>query len=192
MKRVVFSSILFFLFLVQLQSCGSDNSSKMPTRESLKARIKEMEDSLKGLQSDLNQTKQIPNLTNFELINRLLDYYHAYPNDEYSAECLDKVHMKYSGMNISERAVMYADILLEKYPNYVNRALVIESQIGSYDVSIQPRDTAKVRYYYNLLLKENPKMPKEKKLEIQDRLAHLDMTLFEYVDYKMKTVQLPD
>jgi hypothetical protein len=188
MKRIMLFSTLLLLFF--FQSCGTD-SSKTPSREELKARIKEMEDSLKGLQAGIDQTKQIPNLTHFELINRLLDYYHAFPNDAYSAECLDKVHMKYSGMNISERAVQYADTLLEKFPNYVNRALVIESQIGSYDVSIQPRDTAKVRYYYNLLLKENPNMSKEKKMDIQDRLGHLEMTLFEYVDYKMKTVQLP-
>lgn len=175
-----------------LQSCDSDSKGTgKPTKEDLKARIKEMEDSLKGLQVNIAEVKQIPNLTHFELINRLLDYYHNYPEDSYSAECLDKVHMKYSGMNIHERAVQYADTLLEKFPNYVNRALVLESQGSAYDIFIQPRDTAKVRKYYTLLLKENPKMGKDKAEGIRDRLEHLYMDFDKFIEYKMKNVNLP-
>jgi hypothetical protein len=174
-------------------ACGSEKNEQAvkPTREELISRIKEMEDSLKGLQADLNEIKQIPNLTHFELINRLLDFYHTYPEDNYSAECLDKVHMKYSGLNIHPRAVEYADTLLLKYPKYVNRAMVLESQGSTYDVFIQPRDTSKVRYYYELLLKENPSMDKDKKSGIKDRLKHLDMTFDEFIDYKMNAITLP-
>ncbi|MFN5785196.1 MAG: hypothetical protein ACK457_04460 [Flavobacteriia bacterium] len=174
-------------------ACGSEKNEQAakPTREELITRIKEMEDSLKGLQADLNEIKQIPNLTHFELINRLLDFYHTYPEDNYSAECLDKVHMKYSGLNIHPRAVEYADTLLLKYPKYVNRAMVLESQGSTYDVFIQPRDTSKVRYYYELLLKENPSMDKDKKSGIKDRLKHLDMTFDEFIDYKMNAITLP-
>jgi tetratricopeptide (TPR) repeat protein len=176
-----------------LYSCGSKNEAdtEKPSKEELIGRIKEMEDSLKGLQANLNEIKQIPNLTHFELINRLLDFYHYYPEDVYAAECLDKVHMKYSGLNIHQRAVQYADTLLEKYPDYVNRAMVLESQGSTYDVFITPRDTAKVRYYYELLLKENPKIDKDKREGIQDRLKHLDMNFDQFIDYKMSTMQLP-
>ncbi len=181
------------LLLVFTYACGGKNgdAAEKPTKEELISRIKEMEDSLKGLQADLKEIKQIPNLTHFELINRLLDYYHNYPEDLYSAECLDKVHMKYSGLNIHPRAVEYADTLLEKYPDYVNRAMVLESQGSTYDVFIQPRDTAKVRYYYELLLKENPKMDKDKKAGIKDRLKHLDMNFDEFIEYKMNSIVLP-
>jgi tetratricopeptide (TPR) repeat protein len=139
------------------------------------------------LQADLTTTKQIPNLTHFELINRLLDYYHNYPEDPISAEYLDKVHMKYSGLNIYEQAVKYADTLLESYPAYKNRALVLESQGSSYDVFPEIRDTAKVRYYYKLLMKENPKMNREKINGIKERLQHLNLTFDQYIDFKMKT-----
>ncbi len=121
----------------------------------------------------------------------MLDYYHNYPEDTYAAECLDKVHMKYSGLNIHPRAVEYADTLLLKYPDYVNRAMVLESQGSTYDVFIQPRDTAKVRYYYELLLKENPKLDKDKRAGIKDRLKHLDMTFDEFIEYKMNSIVLP-
>jgi hypothetical protein len=171
-------------------SCSNDKSKddEKPTKEVLIGRIKEMEDSLKGLQANLNAIKQIPNLTHFELINRLLDYYHSYPEDAYAAECLDKVHMKYSGLNIPIRAAQYADTLLNEYPNYINRALVLESQGSTYDIFLQPRDTSKVRYYYELLLKENPKMEKDKREGIKDRLKHLDMNFDEFINYKMNAV----
>ncbi len=194
--KVFFKSsfiLVFVMLTVVVSSCGESNTDKAekPSREQLKNRINEMEDSLKGLQADLTEIKQIPNLTHFELINRLLDYYHNYPSDLYAAECLDKVHMKYSGMNIQERAVQYADTLLKEYPKYINRALVLESQGSAYDIFIHPRDTSKVRYYYTLLIKENPGMEKDKKEGIEDRLNHLKMNFDEFINYKMKNMRLP-
>lgn len=174
--------------LFGIQSCGDDSSAEKATKEELKSNIKVMEDSLKGLQADLKDVKQIPNLTYFELINRLVEYYHNYPEDPYSAECLDKVHMAYSGLNIHVKAVQYADTLLEKYPKYPNRAMVLESQGSAYDIFIQPRDIAKIRYYYELLLKENPNMDKEKRKGIEERLKHLDMTFDEYIEFKMQDI----
>lgn len=194
MKAVRFVSIFVLCsMLFSLYSCSSDpeTDNSKPSKEELKIRIKEMEDSLKGLQMHIQDIKQIPNLTHFELINRLLDFYHYYPQDPYSAQCLDKVHMKYSGMNIHQRAVQYADTLLDKFPKYENRALVLESQGSAYDIFIQPRDTAKVRKYYTMLLKENPKMDKNKASGIRDRLLHLDMNFDQFIEYKMKSVHLP-
>ena len=194
MKAVWFVSIfvsgsLFF----SIYSCGSDpeTDNSTPSKQELKTRIKEMEDSLKGLQMRIQDIKRIPNLTHFELINRLLDFYHYYPQDPYAAQCLDKVHMKYSGMNIHQRAVQYADTLLDKFPKYENRALVLESQGSAYDIFIQPRDTAKVRKYYTMLLKENPKMEKDKAAGIRDRLLHLDMNFDQFIEYKMNSLHLP-
>lgn len=191
MKRALY---LLFTLTVALCSCGDGeekgSQGDRPSKEELKEKITYMEDSIKGLTARLKEIKQIPNLTRMELINRLLDYYHYYPEDPYSAQCLDKVHMAYSGMNVQVRAVQYADTLLEKYPDYVNRAMVLESQGSSYDIFIQPRDSAKVRYYYELLLKENPKMEKDKREGIKDRLKHNNLTFDEYIEYKMNTVVL--
>lgn len=181
---------VFALGLSLMYACGGglkvDEEGKVG-RVELKSRIKEMEDSIRDLQANLPQTKTIPNLTHFELINRLLDYYHAYPEDDYAAECLDKVHMKYAGLNILTRAVQYADTLLQKYPNYINRAMVLESQGSSYEF-IEPRDTAKIRYYYTKLLKENPKMDREKREGLKLRLRHLDLTFEEFIDYQMNEI----
>ena len=182
-----------FVFTLSLMyACGgglNEDEKGSGSRVELKSRIKEMEDSIRDLQANLPQTKTIPNLTNFELINRLLDYYHAYPEDDYAAECLDKVHMKYAGLNILTRAVQYADTLLEKYPNYINRAMVLESQGSSYEY-IQPRDTSKIRFYYTKLLKENPKMDREKREGLKFRSRHLDLTFEEFIDFQMNELSV--
>jgi tetratricopeptide (TPR) repeat protein len=185
LKKYLFISIVAIV-AVACSTSSKDEKDK-PSKTELKAKIKEMEDSLVQLQADLSTTKQIPNLTHFELINRLLDYYHNFPEDAISAEYLDKVHMKYSGLNIYEQAVKYADTLLVSYPAYKNRALVLESQGSSYDVFPEIRDTAKVRYYYSLLIKENPKMNREKINGIKERLQHLNLTFDQYIDFKMKS-----
>jgi len=96
--------------------------------------------------------------------------------------------MKYSGLGIHLRAAQYADTLLIKYPKYVNRAMVLESQGSTYDVFIEPRNKSKVEYYYGLLLKENPNLDKEKREGIEDRLKHIDMTFDQYIEYKMSAI----
>ena len=174
-----------------IYSCGGKeekSATDRPDKKELISKIKYMEDSLKGLQANLNQTKQIPNLTRLELVNRLLDFYHYYPEEPYAAECLDKAHMVYTGMNVYVRAVQYADTLLQKYPDYPNRAIVLESQGSSYDIFIQPRDSAKVRYYYELLLKENPNLDKEKRQGINERLRYNNLNFDQYLEKKMNEI----
>lgn len=190
--KMKYSYLLLIPFLALLVACGGGSEEggkdEKPSKEELVDKIKKMEDSLKYLQANMDAVKQVPNLTRIEFINRLLDYYHNYPEDDYAAECLDKVHMVYSGMNVHVRAVQYADTLLEKYPKYVNRALVLESQGSSYDIFMQPRDSAKVRYYYELLLRENPGMDNEKRMGIKERLKYNHLNFDQFVDMKMKSI----
>jgi hypothetical protein len=182
--------VLFTAILALAYACGEakKDGAESPSKEALKTSITQMEDSLKQLQSNLAVTKEIPNLTKFELINRLLNFYQSYPEDDYAALCLDKVHMAYSGMGIHIRSIQYGDTLLMKYPNYINRSMVLESQGSNYDIFLEPRDTGKVKYYYELLLKENPTMEKEKRDGIKDRLKHINLTFDQYIDSKMHVI----
>lgn len=183
--------IVGLTLLLIFAACGNDkkgDDAPKPSKEELKGSIKQMEDSLKGLQANLSEIKQIPNLTRIELINRLLAFYYNYPEDTFAAECLDKVHMTYSGMNVHEKAIAYADTLLTKYPKYVNRAMILESQGSSYDIFIQPRDSAKVRYFYEMLLKENPSMDKDKRAGIKDRLKNNHLNFDQFIDKKMNEI----
>jgi hypothetical protein len=91
--------------------------------------------------------------------------------------------MKYGELQAHQNAVAYGDTLLKSFPNYKNRDFVLESLGSSYDIYIEPRDTSKVRYYYELLLKEKT-VKNDKKAEIRARLKYLHLDLFEYINFQ--------
>jgi hypothetical protein len=178
MRILFFIGLFFFSFLI---SCTGGNSAQNDSKiEEMKEVIVQKEDSLSLLQK---QNKPIPKEKHFELIQALSDFYLAFPKDKYAPVCLDKIQMSYSGLGVYHRAIEYADVLIKKYPKYINRPMILESQASNYDIFQQPRDTVKVRYYYELLLKENPNLDKDKKEGIIMRLDHLDLTFDQYIDF---------
>jgi hypothetical protein len=68
-----------------------------------------------------------------------------------------------------------------KYPEYENRPMVLESLATAYDIYLQPRKKDKVEKYYQLLLKENPNLPKEKKEDIEFRLENINLSFEELI-----------
>ena len=178
-------NILRLLFVFPLLfACGnSTNSEKKTAIDTLKEKITAKENSFATLQ---DAKKEISTIERNELIDMLLDFYTRYPKDAYAPVCLDKVHMLYSGMGNYKRASQYADLILEKYPKYVNRPMIIESQASNFDIFILPRDSVKVKYYYKLLLKENPKLDKDKKEEILMRLKYVSLNFDEYIAFLTK------
>ena len=177
---IVLSCISLLLYSCENKSKVDENS-----REALKNKITEMEDSISALQKE--SSEPLPNLTSIELINRLTAYYTAFPKDDYSADCLFKLHMKFSELNAEEKALAYGDTLLLKFPNYKNRDFILESMASTYDVLIEPRDTSKVRHYYSLLLKVK-NLPKEKREGVEQRLKYLDIDFFSYTELNKKKV----
>jgi hypothetical protein len=164
-----------------VESCGGP--AKTDKKTELKTSIKEMEDSIIAIQKNPAQAAKMPSLTNIELINRLLAYYRAYPEDSFSAECLFKVHIKYSDLQAYEQSVAYGDTLIQLFPNYANKDFLLESLASTYDVLIEPRNPEKVKYYYELLLKE--KIKPTKRRDIENRLKYIDMDFFEYSRFQM-------
>jgi hypothetical protein len=182
MRRI---TIVLSCISLILYSCGNNPKVDENSREALKTKITEMEDSISALQK--KSSEPIPNLTSIELINRLTAYYSAFPKDDYAADCLSKLHMKFSELNAHEKALAYGDTLLQVFPNYKNRDFILESMASTYDVLIEPRDTSKIRYYYSLLLKEK-NLPKEKRDGILNRLKYIDLDFFSYIEMKEKVV----
>jgi hypothetical protein len=178
-------TIVLSCICLLLYSCGNNPKVDENSREALKTKISEMEDSISALQK--KSSEPIPNLTSIELINRLTAYYSAFPKDDYAADCLSKLHMKFSELNAHEKALAYGDTLLQVFPNYKNRDFILESMASTYDVLIEPRDTSKIRYYYSLLLKEK-NLPKEKRDGILNRLKNIDLDFFSYIEMKEKVV----
>jgi hypothetical protein len=172
---------LTFLFVITLTfSCSNNGETKTASRKDLKARITDLEDSISDLQKDPKNLSKITSLTNIDLINRLTDYYRAFPKDEYSSDCLFKIHMKYSELNAHEKSVAYGDTLLKLFPKYKNKEFLLESIASAYDAYIIPRDTAKVRYYFDQLLNDK-NVNQSKKQDIRKRLKHLDLSFEDYI-----------
>lgn len=189
------NKVLFlFAFLLLLASCKNQTATKKTvsskkdsplSRNELVSSIKQMEDSIMSLINSPKTSAKILSLSNIELINRLVSFYQAFPKDPYSAECLFKIHEKYSELQAPKKALEYGDILLANFSKYPNREFLLESMCAIYDVEIMPRDTTSLRKYYTLLLKE-PKVTPEKRQEMQMRLKYIGMNFFEYTEFKNK------
>lgn len=178
MKTTYYLTVFSCLFLF---ACGQEPEQKSKQSQ-LYERITSYEDSLAKLQKDPKKAVKITSLAQIELINRLTTYSRAYPKDTLSADCLFKIHMIYEQLRAPLEARAYADTLLERFPKYKNRSLLLESLASSYDIN-SPRDTTKVRYYFNLLLQE-PQISKQQKLDINKRLANIALTFEQYITQK--------
>jgi hypothetical protein len=180
--KLLNSLVVLAVLLWGVNSCKNstaDTETAAPvSRESLKASIQAMEDSVTTL-STQKTTGAMLSLSQQELINRLTAYYRNYPEDPYSADCLFKVQMVYSGLNAHRKSIAYGDTLLKKFPSYKNKYLAIESNIAALDVFIEPRDTSEIHRYYNMLLNDS-EYPSAKKLEIRRRLKYLELSIFDY------------
>jgi tetratricopeptide (TPR) repeat protein len=185
MKRQLIFSSLVLLFISIACSEEVKKEKKGPTKEELKSAIKEMDDSLKVLYQKVMEEKgfQFPNLAATEAINRHLAYYRAFPEDSYSAECLDKVQQLFMQKKAYESSLKYIDTLLVKYPTYKNKAQVLLNA-GSTGEIVQ--DTTIIRKYYTKLLNECPKLDAETKEMVTFRLEHLHLTFDQLIDLQIK------
>ena len=177
-NAIVILAVMFFGTYSCKNSTSETTTTAPVSRESLKASIQAMEDSITTL-STQKTTGAMLSLSQQELINRLTAYYRNYPEDPYSADCLFKVQMVYSGLNAHRKSIAYGDTLLKQFPGYKNKYLAIESNVAALDVFIEPRDTAEIHRYYNMLLNDND-YPSAKKAEIRRRLKYLELSIFDY------------
>jgi hypothetical protein len=185
----MYKYLIFFSVVSLIVACSeSKENETTTTKESLKAQIQEMDDSLKVWYKLVMDGKEssVPSLAIYETVNRHLAYYRAFPEDEFSATCLDKAHQLYMQEKAYDLSIAYADTLLLKYPKYPNKAEVLLSVGSTYDVVLN--DTSKVRVYYTRLLKEHPSMDKDVRNQVSFRLKHLNKTFDEMVEMQIKNL----
>lgn len=176
MMKVFYLSIVLLLV-----SCGSQDPAvaimsdaqklSIESIDKLEKEILDLPMNSKTDAEELRSSKEI-------LVDSLLTYYRNYPKDTLAAVYLDKVHMLYSGMGEYGMASTYADMVIAQYPNYVNRKMVIESQIINYDIFIKPRNKEKVQKYIELILKEAT-LTNEERQEYKSRLDNIDKSLLD-------------
>jgi len=141
--------------------------------------VKVFEDSLK--KSNASGTLEFNASTAVIYAEKCLDVSHRFPKSKEAPKFMDKAHIIFASAGLHQRSVIIADSLIMQYPLYKNRAMVLESLAGAYDVFVIPRQKEKVKMYYEMLLKENPNMDTEQRKQIEDRLKHVDLTFDEYV-----------
>lgn len=185
-KSITIASLfisLFCTFLV-LGSCSGETKDARKKSE-IKKDIKASEEKIMEASKAGQVTEELKQSSE-ELMGYLLEFYHAYPKDKYSAECVTKVHMLHSALGNVEESVAYGDTLLNEFPKYENRAQVIESQIQSYEMLIKPRNVEKIKKYLKLWLAENKKAPKDKIEDMEYHLKFVDMSLEERMRMNME------
>ncbi len=163
--------------LLLLASCGNDAPQ---TKEEYIENFTQYEDSIKKKGNDkLNFSNQKDALAYAE---RCLEIAHRFPKEAEAPEYMDKAHMILAGAGMHSRSAMLADTIITMYPQYKNRAMVLESAAVTYDMFILPRRKDKVKKYYELLLKDYPNLPKEQKENIKFRLENIDLSFDELIE----------
>lgn len=182
--------ILLILLLLQFYSC-SDEKTPVKTNKQVKtgnvkidlwAEVKTAEDSLYSKKS-ANKAKNIHYMTYF---SKLTEFYTKFPADPKADSCLFAICSTETGFPIGHAkhiAVQeqYGDTLILKYPKSKFRKMTIQNLIYMHDQSIKNRSTAKLNYYYKLLLADSLITTEEKK-EIKARLETID----EPINFKTK------
>ena len=167
-----FNVFFFALFLITSCSAEPDVRKKREIKKDIEVAEKKVFEASKS-----GQITDAYKEASEELMETLLEFYHAYPKDTYAAECVTKVHMLHAAMGNAKEAVAYGDTLLKQFPKYENRAQVIESQIQAHEMLIQPRDVEKIKGYLKLWLAENKKAPQQKIDDMKYHLKFVDMSL---------------
>lgn len=177
-----FSSLI--LLAILLVAC-SPKQKKMQESASLEAEIVAIQDSLRLLQNNPEQFALKGKDMQYRLADELEKFYRLNRKTEKAPEALMKIHMLYSGVNNYTKAAEYGDTLLLYYPKYKDRPVLLESMASIYDMDIVPRDTTKIRFYYQILLDENKGIDAEQRENTIERLQHLDLPFETYVQWKI-------
>ncbi len=164
-----------------LAACSGGSEKDAVTKESLVKEITLFEDSLKR-----NLVPSGSREVTIDYAEKCLAVYRNYPKSKEAPKYLDKAHIILSSNGLHGLAVLYADTLINKYPDYKNRPMVLQSLASAYDLFIIPRKKELVFKYYNMLLKENPDLPKEERENVQFRLDNIDKTFDELIELQLK------
>lgn len=184
----MFKFIVFSVVLVGLASCAgtkTENADGTPTIEKLKYDIQVIDDSLKHYYQQVmnNQIESVPNDAIQKTIDAHLTFYHYYPKDEFSAECLDKVHQLYIQQKLYVKSVEIADTLLAEFPKYKGKKDILYSIATTYDFMLN--DTVNAKKYYEKML-AIPKLDKETRENIAARINLIGMSLDEMIEFQNK------
>jgi len=157
--KTIYSILFTVLLLGACNSGKGDQTVNEVTVESLKASIKEIDDSLELLMAKALATDgfEIDRLVYHEGANRGIEFYKNFPDDEYAPYAVDKVIGMYWALNIEPRTVEWLDTF-----------------------SFDAYNPKKIEYYTKLMLNRNDLSP-EKRADFELRLKHIDKSFEDFI-----------
>lgn len=163
-----------FALLVLAAACSERKLSETQRKEIALRKMEHYEDSVKMLSSNPDVAVQYA--------DKCLEIYRSFPHSKEAPKYLDRAHMILTSAGMSQRAVLYADTLIRRYPNYNNRPMVLMSLATAYDMFLVPRNKQKAEKYYKMWLEENPKAPADQRSDVKYRLQYIDLSYDEMLN----------
>lgn len=163
-----------FALLLLATACSGRRLSEKQQEEMALRKMIQYEDSVKMLTSKPDVAVQYA--------DKCLDFYHRFPESKEAPKYLDRAHMILTSAGMNQRAVLYADTLIRRYPKYDNRPMVLLSLATSYDLFLVPRNKQLAEKYYRMWLEENPKAPADQRDDVEYRLKYIDLSYDEMLN----------
>ena len=157
-----------FAVILLTVACSGRKLTEKQQQETALRKMVQYEDSVKMLSSNPDIAVQYS--------DKCLDFYRRFPDSKEAPKYLDRAHMILTSAGMNQRAVLYADTLIRRYPKYENRPMVLLSLATAYDMFLVPRNKQQAEKYYRMWLEENPQAPAEQRSDIEHRLKYINLS----------------
>jgi hypothetical protein len=183
--KVVLNILMLVVFSSVISACSSDvnrdeqGADQEVTTVLLKERIQEIDDSLKVLfeKKMEDDNFQIDRLVYHEGINRCIEFYRTFPENDYAPYAIEKAAGMYDALRITQKAVEWRDTLIANYPNYDRMLFVLEQQKVNYD-SFEVYEPEKIKFYIEKMLQLET-LTADKREELEFRLDNINLNFMD-------------
>jgi tetratricopeptide (TPR) repeat protein len=149
-----------------------DNVESSVTADGLKGEILQIQDSLRKSMPEV--PKDLYDLA----ISKNMQYFDHFPEDDFSAECLDRVQGYYNQLQNLNKAVIITDTLLARFPDYKGKKELMYNRAVNLDLI---RDTARARAAYQDYLKSFPNLSQAEREEIKELIKLVPYSIEERI-----------
>lgn len=190
MKKYLIITLLILAVACENQDNKVDKEEEVVTVEGLKEKIQVMDDSLAVLTTDFldGKIEKIDRLVYHEAINRNIDFYNNFPDNNYAPFALEKVSSMYMALNVEKKAAEWRDTLLVNYPDFDRSLDILELQKSYYD-GYESYNKEKVEHYIEKML-EHEKLSDGKREDLEYRLENIDLSYKELIQKSNPDLEL--
>jgi tetratricopeptide (TPR) repeat protein len=142
------------------------------TPDGLKGEILQIQDSLRKSMPEV--PKDLYDLA----ISKNMQYFDHFPEDDFSAECLDRVQGYYNQLQKLNKAVIITDTLLARFPDYKGKKELMYNRAVNLDLI---RDTARARAAYQDYLKSFPNLSPAEREDIEELIKLVPYSIEERI-----------